>query len=429
METTVSEIQVESKDERESAKVSPQDERQEEKASMLCFKRRKKSAKAVKPTAGSEAADVARTRSPEAGTSDQPPPPGGAWASIKHLVTRRQRSDSSKKQKPSEAKVQPEINAEDVDLSKKRAKSRLKIPCIKFSKRDKKRNHSKIKEDADCSIRVHGDAESLDTKPVTQSGDQATKTKSIQDVSRDVSQKGGDEVCEPNVSNGITSPGEEVIAVEFRLDPEHSAIQTGTQILEKEIEKIEEKQSVEPQQASPLETSETEHQLPVVSDSVPSPAILDQQIVDEARNSVLESEPNWKDRESGEIVAEESKPEDTELSQESDFKEIEISAEKPKPEETKRMEPIAIIITDTEISEFDVKKSKNVPKQFLISTENEQGGVFANDSGFEGRTSEQYETLLIETASSLVKNAIQLSIEQLVNEMASDDNKQSSTVT
>lgn len=107
------------------------------------------------------------------------------------------------------------------------------------------------------------------------------------------------------------------------------------------------------------------------------------------------------------------------MSQESDFKEIEISAEKPIPEESKRMEPIAIIITDTEISEFDVKKSKNVPKQFLISIENEQ----ANDSGFEGRTSEQYETLLIETASSLVKNAIQLSIEQLVNEMASDDNK------
>lgn len=86
------------------------------------------------------------------------------------------------------------------------------------------------------------------------------------------------------------------------------------------------------------------------------------------------------------------------------------------------MEPIAIIITDTEISEFDVKKSKNVPKRFLISMENEEGGGFA-ECGFEGRTSEQYETLLIETASSLVKNAIQLSIEQLVNEMASGDNK------
>ena len=108
-----------------------------------------------------------------------------------------------------------------------------------------------------------------------------------------------------------------------------------------------------------------------------------------------------------------------------DFQVNEITAEKPKPEESKRMEPIAIIITDTEISEFDVKKSRNVPKQFLISIENEQVGVFANDSGFESRTSEQYETLLIETASSLVKNAIQLSIEQLVNEMASDDNAKS----
>ncbi|KAM5245061.1 A-kinase anchor protein 5 [Hipposideros larvatus] len=423
MEPTVSEIQVESKDEKRSAEVSPQDERQEGKASMLCFKRRKKSAKAMKPKAGSEAADVARKCRPEAAASDQPQPPGGAWASIKHLVTRRKRSESSKQQKPSEAKVQPEINAEDVDLSKKKAKSRLKIPCIKFSKREKRSNHSKIIEDADRSIRVHGEAERLDTKTPTQSGDQAPKTKSIQDGSGEFSQKGGDEVCESNVSNSITSPAEEVVSVELGLDPEHSAIHTGTLVLEKEVEKIEEEQSVQPQQASPLETSETEQQLPAASDAPPSPATPEQQIGDEARNNTLESEPNWRDYESGEIVAEVSKPEESELSQESDFKEIEINAEKPKPEESKRMEPIAIIITDTEISEFDVKKSKNVPKQFLISTENEQVGVFANDSGFEGRTSEQYEMLLIETASSLVNNAIQLSIEQLVNEMASDDNK------
>lgn len=423
MEPTVSEIQVESKDEKRSAEVSLQDERQEGKASMLCFKRRKKSAKAVKPKAGSEAANVARKCRPEAVASDQPQPPGGAWASIKHLVTRRKRSESSKQQKPSEAKVQPEINAEDVDLSKKRAKSRLKIPCIKFSKREKRSSHSKIIEVADCSIRVHGEAERLDMKTPTQSGDQAPKTKSIPDGSGEFSQKGGDEVCESNVSNSITSPGEEVVSVELGLDPEHSAIHTGTLILEKEVEKIEEEQSVQPQQASPLETSEIEQQLPAASDAPPSPAIPEQRIGDEARNNTLESEPNCKDYESGEIVAEVSKPEESELSQESDFKEIEINAEKPKPEESKRMEPIAIIITDTEISEFDIKKSKNVPKQFLISTENEQVGVFANDSGFEGRTSEQYETLLIETASSLVKNAIQLSIEQLVNEMASDDNK------
>ncbi|XP_048804638.1 A-kinase anchor protein 5 isoform X2 [Lagopus muta] len=44
----------------------------------------------------------------------------------------------------------------------------------------------------------------------------------------------------------------------------------------------------------------------------------------------------------------------------------------------------------------------------------------------EHRTSDQYELLLIETASSLVKAAIQSSIEQLVNEMALEQNKHNS---
>ncbi|XP_012633158.1 A-kinase anchor protein 5 [Microcebus murinus] len=416
METTVSEIQVENKDEKGSTKGIPQDERQEEKGSMLCFKRRKKAAKVLKPKASSEAADVTRKCSPEAGASDRPQPPGGAWASIKHLVTRRKRSDSSKRQKPFEAEVQPDINAEDADLSKK-AKSRLKIPCIKFSRGAKRSNHPKIIEDSDCSIKVQGKPKQVDVQTQTQFNDQLTK-----DPSEGISQKDGDEVCESNVSNSLTS-GEKVISVELGLDNGHSTIQTGTLIIEKEIEMIEEKQEVQTQQTSPLESSVTDQQQPVASDVPLSPAIPDQQIPEEASNDILESGPNWKDYESREIVAGENKPKDTELSQESNFEENGINAEKPKSEESKKIEPIAIIITDTEISEFDVKKSKNVPKQFLISIENEQVGVFANDSGFEGRTSEQYETLLIETASSLVKNAIQLSIEQLVNEMASDDNK------
>lgn len=423
METPVSDIQVESKDETRSAEVRAQEERQEEKASMLCFKRRKKSSKAMKPKAGSGAVDVASKCASGAGASEQPQPPAGAWASIKRLVTRRKRSGSSKQQKPAEANVRPEVSAEDANLPKKKAKSRLRIPCIKFSKREKRHNHSKIIEDADCSIKVQGEAERLDTKTPTKSDDQATKTKLTQEESGEISQKGSDEVCEPNVSNFRTSPGENVISVELGLEKGHSAIQTGTLILEEDFETTEETPSIQPWQTSSLEeTSDTEHQLPVVSDAPRSPAIPDQQIVEEARNSALESGPNGKDQESGEFVAEEIKPKDNEVSQESDFKEIEISAGKPQPEENKKMEPIAIIITDTEISEFDVKKSKNVPKRFLISMENEEGGGFA-ECGFEGRTSEQYETLLIETASSLVKNAIQLSIEQLVNEMASGENK------
>nr|XP_020026522.1 LOW QUALITY PROTEIN: A-kinase anchor protein 5 [Castor canadensis] len=417
METTVSEIQVENKDEKRE--VCPKVERQEGKTSMLCFKRRKKSAKALKPQAGSEAAD-ARKCHPEAGTSDQPQHPEGTWASIKRLVTRRKRSESSKQQKSFEAEVQPEIKPKDADVSKKKAKSKLKIPCLKFPRGVQRSNRSKIIEDSDCSIKVQGEVEGLDIQTQTQLNDQATKAESTQDLSEGVSRK-DDEVCESNVSNSIAS-GEEVISVELGLDNRHSAIHTETVILE-EIDMIEEKPSVQqPQQASPLGSSETDSQHPVASDVPPSPAVPDEQIVEEMSNKILESEPNWKDDESREIPAEEDKPKDIELSQE-DFKENATNSEKPKWEESKRMEPIAIIITDTEISEFDATKAKNVPKQFLISNESEQVGFFANDSDFEGRTSEQYETLLIETASSLVKNAIQLSIKQLVNEMASDDNK------
>lgn len=340
METTVSEIQVESKDEKRPTEVSPQDERQEERASVLCFKRRKKATKAMKPKASSEAAGATMKCPPEAEASDQPQPPGGAWASIKRLVTRRKRSESSKQQKLFEAKVQPEISAEDADLSKKKAKSGLKIPCIKFSKGEKRSNHSKIIEDSDCSIRVQGEAEHLDTKAAAQSDDQATKTKLPQDVSKDVSRKGGDEICEPKVSNSTTTPGEKVISVELGLDTRHSAVHPGTLILEGDTETIEEKQSVQPPQASALETSETE-QPPVVSDVLPSPTIPDQQIVEEARSNILESEPNWEEHESREVVAEESEPKDTELSQESELRENEVTAEKPKPEESKRMEPIA----------------------------------------------------------------------------------------
>ncbi|XP_005004824.1 A-kinase anchor protein 5 [Cavia porcellus] len=427
MEATVSEIQVENKDEKRSAEVSPRDERQKKKTSMLCFKRRKKTAKVLKSKAGAEAAAVVSKGPLKAGASDQPQRPGGAWASIKGLVTVRKRSDPSKQPKPLEAEVQPEIKA---DLPKKKAKSRLKIPCIKFSRGAQKNNHSKITEDSGCNLKVQGEDQALGIQTQTQPNDQATKPKSTQDPNEGILQKDGNEFFESNVSNSIM-PAENVISVELELDGGHSAIQTGTSALEKETEMIE-KQSVQSQQAGtePFESSETVDQQLEASEAIPSPTTPDQQTLEKSSNSTLRGDANWKDRESRETVAEEeNKLKDTELSQEPALKENEINVEKPKSEESKRMEPIAIIITDTEVSEFDVKKSKNVPKQFLISVEHEQVGYFANNSDFAGRTSEQYETLLIETASSLVKNAIQLSIEQLVNEMASDDNKLSSTVT
>lgn len=629
MESTESEIQVESKDEKKATEVSLQEQRQEEKTSKLCFKRRKKAAKASTPKAGPEAAAVAKKRPPktETETPDQPRPAGGAWASIKRLVTGKKKSDSSK-QKTLEAKEQPEINADDVEPGKKKAKSRLKIPCLKFSRRGKRKSHSKMIEDSDCSIKVQGEAESLSIKTPTQSEDQAPETKRTPQVKEEASQKeDGGEVCAPDVSNSLTS-AEKVISVELGLDKGQAAGKTGTVVLET----AEEKPSVLPPPETPPETSQRK-EAPAISDGPPSvaplsvapkappsvaspsvapkappsvasdvppsvapgaplsiipdgppsvaplsvapkappsvapdalPSVASPSVAPSAPSSVApdvppsiipdgppsvdlgapppvvpdthssvapdtplpvappsvapktlpsvdlgappsvaheappsitpdgppsmapeapssvdfgaplsvapevapsvtpdvppsvapevppsvtpeappsvapaappsmeevrkespEREPDWKVQESPDVAAEESQPEEgSESSAESDFKENELDAEEAKPEESRRMEPIAIIITDTEISEFDAKKSKNVPKQFLVAAENEQVGVFANDHGLEGRTSEQYETLLTETASSLVKNAIQLSIEQLVNEMVADDNK------
>ncbi|KAK7835865.1 hypothetical protein U0070_003956, partial [Myodes glareolus] len=619
MDSGASEIQIETKEEKEPGTVCPQKERQERNRATLCFKRRKKASK-MKSKVASKTTEGTKTCPPEA----------GAWASIKRFVTPGKRSESSKKQKPSAAEVQPE----DAALPKKKAKSRLKIPCIRFSRGAKRSRHSKLTEDADYNTGVQQrGTDDLETKPQTQPADRTSQAKSTQGPQEGVLVEDGKDVQEPQVSRNTTS-GENVISVELELKDESSAIQMGTPMLEKEAEVIKEKPSVQAQQAS----SEVDSPHPVASHVPASPATAYQRGVDKPSDTVRDRAPSAKDDRSRKGAAEEKKAsdivqgqgEETPLSQAEeaavsqahksavgqakeavvaqakeavvaqaeeavmaqaeeavvalveetvvaqteeavvaqaqeavvaqakeaavahaeeaavaqieeavvaqaeevvvaqaeeavvaqaeaavaqteeavvaqaeeavvaqaeeaavtqveealvaqmeealvaqteetvvaqaeeavvaqveeaamaqaeeavvaqveetvvapadeatvaqapDLKENGTDTEKPRSEECKRMEPIAIIITDTEISEFDVKKSKNVPKQFLISVENEQVGVFANDSDFEGRTSEQYETLLIETASSLVKNAIQLSVEQLVNEMVSEDNK------
>ncbi|XP_072485722.1 A-kinase anchor protein 5 [Notamacropus eugenii] len=448
METTVAEIQVESKDEKESVEISPQDEEQVEKTSMICFKRRKKSAKALKLKNCSEKAphdtgSCSAKDHTEVEASDQFQSPGGTWAAIRCFVTRRKRSKSSKKEVPLDAKAQPKENNDDTKPAKKKARSRIKIPCIKLSRRKKKHSHSQIAEEFECNMKVKEVTDSLGTEIQTPQDAPAEKDKLIADISGGSSQV--DSVSVPQVSN-ISSSGENVASIELGVDKESCAIHTAALILEKDIEKTEEKQIVNLHQGSLPETSEVGHQLPKENTEVSSvvapnetlkeaPATPETQIMEETSKDVTEQEPKEKEHENGVIASEKNKSKDTIVCfGKSDLEENAVHPKMPQLEETKRMEPIAIIITDTEVSEFDVKKSKNVPKKFLISVENQQSEPFSNAvsskgaNDFEGRTSEQYEKLLIETASSLVKNAIQLSIEQLVNEMDSDDNKRNNII-
>ncbi|XP_043837494.1 A-kinase anchor protein 5 [Dromiciops gliroides] len=451
METTVAEIQVESKDEKESVEISPQDEEQVEKASMICFKRRKKSAKALKSKNCSEKALSAPHHTgprsakhhTEVEASDQFQSPGGTWAAIRRLVTRQKRSKSSKKQVPLDAKTQPKENTGNTKPAKKKARPRIKIPCIKLSRSKKKCSHSQIIEESECNMKVKEVTDTFDTKIQTPRDAPAGKDKLIADVSGDSSQGGS--VSVPQVSN-ISSSAENVASIELGVDTEPCSIHTTALILEKAIEKTEEKQVVNFHPESLPETSEAGHQLPkenaevgsvVAPDETPAeaPATPETPIVEETSKDGTDQEPKEKEHESGVIASEKNESKDNIVCfSKPDFKENAVGPKTPQLEESKRMEPIAIIVTDTEVSEFDVKKSKNVPKKFLISAENQQSEPFSNAvssqgvNDFEGRTSEQYEKLLIETASSLVKNAIQLSIEQLVNEMDADDNKRNNLI-
>ncbi|XP_021259051.1 A-kinase anchor protein 5 [Numida meleagris] len=111
---------------------------------------------------------------------------------------------------------------------------------------------------------------------------------------------------------------------------------------------------------------------------------------------------------------------------------------------------VGIVITVTEVVDSDDADSDQAYEPSPVLHHNKQKGNKKSSGSFDfgqkespgagsgavaeekslgdqgHRTSDQYELLLIETASSLVKAAIQSSIEQLVNEMALEQNKHNS---
>nr|AAB07887.1 A-kinase anchoring protein AKAP150 [Rattus norvegicus] len=307
METSVSEIQIETKDEKRPEAASPQKERQERKTATLCFKRRKKVNK-KKAKAGSKTAEETEKHAPEAGGSGQRQP-AGAWASIKRLVTHRKPSESAEKQKPSEAEMQPEDGA----LPKKKTKSKLKIPCIRFSRGAKRSRPSKLTEDSGY-VRVQGEADDLEIKAQIQPDEQATQAKSTQGLQEDVIVRDGKEIQESHISNNVIS-GEHVIGIELELEKESSALRMRTPGSEKEAKVILVKQGVQVQEASVLENSAADSPQPVTSTAPLSPATTHQLGLEEPSDSIRESAPSGKDDGRRKTAAEEKKSGETALGQ------------------------------------------------------------------------------------------------------------------
>uniref|UniRef100_A0A8B9UMJ1 A-kinase anchoring protein 5 n=1 Tax=Anas zonorhyncha TaxID=75864 RepID=A0A8B9UMJ1_9AVES len=413
MAKAAKEIQMENPKELETQSAgttcSPSEE-QSEKPSMLCFKKRKKSCKkglTVKDAcegasaASEEKSQCIGTDKGEAKVSAQPRSSRGAWAAIKSLTRpRRRQKSSSRKKVPSDSQVQLEIDAEEGGTqgsSRKKASSGVKMPCVRFSRGKKKRSLSEAVEESEGSVQANEEM-GISNKAIEELEDLAPAE-------------------EPSKSEPLAEPRPDV--------DEHAEHTTQSEITSSEAEAVDEhaEHTAQSQITSPEAEREVPAEVPVSTEQPNStPEITE---VQEIAN-ICKELPEGGESEKNTNLPEESKAEETVMDfSQSAFKDeaasVQSSSSNQEKPEINMGTCVGIVITVTESSgSFDLGQ-KGGPEAGSSALAEEKG---LGDQGH--RTSDQYELLLIETASSLVKAAIQSSIEQLVNEMALEQNKHNS---
>ncbi|XP_009643163.1 A-kinase anchor protein 5 [Egretta garzetta] len=441
------------------ATCSPAEE-QAEKPSMLCFKKRKKSCKKGLTTkdacegASEEKSQCVSTDQGEAKVSDQPRSSKGAWAAIKNLARpRRRQKSSSRKKVPSNSQVQLEMDAEEGcahGFQKKRASSGVKVPCVQFSRGKKKPSPSEAVEESEGSVQAN-EVVGVLNKASEEPEDLAPtdKSESFSPVSAEEDQDTGKESTD---SVGKSEPLPEPTADA----EEHTECAAQSEFTDSET--INETPQEKPQEGSlpqsPVHTEgqEVAPEAPVSKDQPDStPETTELQEIP----NICKELPEGDESEKSINLPEECKAEETvmDFSQPA-FKDDAASVQGCSGHqvtlEANRGAGIGIVITVTEAEDSDNTDSDQAYEPSPVLHRNKQKGNKKSSGSFdfgkkEGpeagggpqaeekgpgdqghRTGEQYELLLIETASSLVKAAIQSSIEQLVNEMALEQNKHNS---
>uniref|UniRef100_A0A8B9TN20 A-kinase anchoring protein 5 n=1 Tax=Anas platyrhynchos TaxID=8839 RepID=A0A8B9TN20_ANAPL len=427
MAKAAKEIQMENPKELETQSAgttcSPSEE-QAEKPSMLCFKKRKKSCKkglTVKDAcegasaASEEKSQCIGTDKGEAKVSAQPRSSRGAWAAIKSLTRprRRQKSSSRKKEGGTQGS------------SRKKASSGVKMPCVRFSRGKKKRSLSEAVEESEGSVQANEEM-GISNKAIEELEDLApaeepskAEPSSPLPVEEAREDKG---MIEEGADAGVKS---EPLA-EPRPDvDEHAEHTTQSEITSSEAEAVDEhtEHTTQSQITSPEAEREVPAEVPVSTEQPNNtPEITE---VQEIAN-ICKELPEGGESEENTNLPEESKAEETVMDfSQSAFKDeaasVQSSSSHQEKPEINMGTCVGIVITVTESSgSFDLGQ-KGGPEAGSSALAEEKG---LGDQGH--RTSDQYELLLIETASSLVKAAIQSSIEQLVNEMALEQNKHNS---
>ncbi|XP_069713184.1 A-kinase anchor protein 5 [Phaenicophaeus curvirostris] len=459
MAKAAKEIQMENTKEVETQSTgtcSPSEE-QAEKPSMLCFKKRKKSCKkglTVKDAcegASEEKSQCVSADQGEAKASNQLRSSKGAWAAIKNLTKPRRRQKSATRKKlPSDSQVQLETDAEEGctrGFSRKQASLGVKMPCMRFSRGKKKTSPSEAVEESEGSVQANEvigilNKASEDLEDLTP----INKSEYFSPVSAEEDQH---TVKESTDSAGKSEPlAEPAPAVEEHTESTAQLEITDSETVDETAQEKLQEGSL-PQTTVPAEGKEVAPEAPVSKDqpeSTPETTEL-QEIPD-----ICQELPERDESEKGINLPEECKAEETvtDFSQSAlkdDAASVQGCSSHPVTLEANTGIGVSIVITVTEAEDSDNTDSDQAYEPSPVLHRNKQKGNkkssgsfdFGKKEGAEAsgspqaeekdqghRTGEQYELLLIETASSLVKAAIQSSIEQLVNEMALEQNKHNS---
>ncbi|KAM6069245.1 A-kinase anchor protein 5 isoform 1-T2 [Theristicus caerulescens] len=439
------------------AMCSPSEE-QAEKPSMLCFKKRKKPCKKGLATkdacegASEEKSQGASTDQGEAKVSNPSRSSKGAWAAIKNLARpRRRQKSSSRKKAPSSSQVQLEMDAEEgcaQGFPKKQASSGVKMPCVRFSRGKKKPSPSEAVEESEGSIQAN-EVMGILNKASEEPEDLAPtdKSESFSPVSaeedEDTAKESTDSVAK---SEPVTEPAPD--AEEQTECTAPSEMADSEPVNETAQEELQEGSL--PQATEHVEGKEVAPEAPVSKDQPDSaPETTEPQEIP----NTCEELPEGDESEKSINLPEESKAEETAMDfSQSAFKDDAASVQGCSSHQVtlEASAGVGIVITVTEAEDSEDTDSDQAYEPSPVLHRNKQKGNKKSSGSFdfgkkEGpeagggpqaeekgageqghRTGEQYELLLIETASSLVKAAIQSSIEQLVNEMALEQNKHNS---
>ncbi|XP_029139442.1 A-kinase anchor protein 5 [Protobothrops mucrosquamatus] len=457
----------------------------DKKASVFCFKKRKKSCEKVEEKDENHESNSLSLRPAnqpsdmghnETEVSNQFWTSGGAWLAFKRLVTLRRRSKSTlKKQTEACSRVHLDVDIGDsgrTRFSKEHASSGSKIPCLRLSRSKKRTSHSEIIEQPDCKKKGNDTASILNNK--------SNKEPEVvaMEVPLDIKQSPSKSLQEGESDNGAMTNMENVSLSnrENKFPDPNCYIDCGVQseIIHSETALVteEEKQIFQLHHGTlygNLEELENQKFSFNVEISPPIPQDLpesEQQLIEREGTKETKSQPFGADidvvAKNEDVVAKEGHSIEVMLHCSPSVMEDEASDipvcfdEEEKSEEKQFTIPgagIIIMITEAEDDQDDEEESAPTCETFAFPQAIKQKGkkkTSKNQASTEGCnytkedqacsqvpssfgtnsqehwTSEQYEMLLIETAASLVKTAIQSSVEQLVNEMALEQNKQNS---